>query len=68
MIGNVDEVVEIFRQLDSENQEIVLACIHLAQTAENSVRKSLGGGSVWAGTVGRHAGGGNVGIIKGGRD
>ncbi|MHC6203772.1 hypothetical protein ACYULU_11325 [Breznakiellaceae bacterium SP9] len=68
MIGKADEVVEIFRQLNPENQELVLTCTHLAQAAENSVRKSLGGGNVWAGTAGRHAGGGSVGVIKGGRD
>ncbi|GHU20983.1 hypothetical protein FACS1894164_00100 [Spirochaetia bacterium] len=42
MITKSDEAVNIFRQLNPENQEIVLDYVHVAWTAENSVRESLG--------------------------
>ncbi|MDR3333630.1 MAG: hypothetical protein LBT13_01910 [Treponema sp.] len=35
------ETVHIFRQLSPENQADFLTCVHLAQTAENSAKKSL---------------------------
>ena len=42
MPGNEAAVIMISRQLTPENRADLLAWVHLAHTAENSVRKSLG--------------------------
>jgi hypothetical protein len=39
------EVLSIFRRLSPERRDDLLAWVHLAYTAENSARKSLGPGA-----------------------